>query len=247
MPCLCVFPIHSFSCSGTITDTEAAKIVNEDQRGEASVVDVAKRRLQAEHKHLKEWCREYVKCFMVDTAVALGIIGGTTGSFLPSMEGLRKAWVSVCNGNNRDQVDDFYTVLFGQFRRPIASVLKPCALSTVLSSLLDNDAKKAGITALDLKSMSLIDCIAQRYQLTNFKLPFAYAQAYTETIEVCSMQEQGGTPVAIHQIPQFQRRDQGYVYQTVVRARRDVTNIFFRRLQHRISVSIQGLSCVLVL
>ena len=76
-------------------------------------------------------------------------------------------------------------------------------------------------------SMSLIDCIALWYQLTNFQFPFAERKAHDKMCKEFSIHHQDDTPVVIYQIPQLICHDQGYVHEGFTWERGHVISNFF--------------------
>ena len=167
--------------TGTVSNKHAKAIVNPQYAGDASVIERARSELRHEIQSLRAWGRMEVEHMMVSLANFLNLGAHVGIARIVNIRDIRKAWL----GRNRDDkcfMNNFYKVVYGQFRQTICEVLPRSLLMTALQFINHEQVKETGFTEADARLMSLVDCLAIRYLLTHFDKPVVYRKEYDEAI-----------------------------------------------------------------
>ena len=222
--------------TGTVSNKHAKAIVSPQYAGDASVIECARSELQHEIQSLRAWGRMEVEHMMVSFANSLNLGAHVGIARIVNIGGIRKVWL----GGNRDDkgfMDDFYKVVYGQFRRSICEVLPRSLVMTALQFVNHEQVKETGFTEADARLLSLVDCLAIRYQLTHFDKPVVYRKEYDEAMVAINGGHSTNRTNVLYGLPRVKNRNGGYTRKVLLKVISCVVDKVFGKDPDRMLVS----------
>lgn len=228
-----------YSAKEKISEEQACRVVDSVHHHKSDVVRMAMRHLNDERSDLKKWGRTMVEYFMVERAKELNIRQRTGIRHLTSVDDLKIAWGLSEHSSDSTLTNAFYDVIFGQFKNSVRESLSPALLNKALSFLSADEVQKTDFTEYQAVRLSLLECLAARYQLTHFCMPFVYLEQHA-----CAAKQAKTMPSNPHGeklplgVTQNGKWYAGFVAKVMSKCRCEVADRIWKGQSRRICVSV---------